>query len=420
MIEKIYSIVENRYFSSSNFNGMPIDGLANIFDIHSEDFIFSIRQAIKDEVLTACFDENIHIRKFSKIPKDIILEGFDNANYPSCICLYPHEKKLSSSDKLAEYSNRPYELELAKGAGQLEFRTFESLILEEYRNGSRYSYRCNSIDGQICITDRYYESDDFPEGDKVFLETFGFAYDDDRKRYVAVFLKYLKQLPHAHQKIWEAKEIKGNMKLHPDYYRIKILGLHSTRNPILREFIEELKIINEMCVLIGKPKLFLESDHEKIPKDFDFLLQPTNAYFDNFILLLDKMMSDNINKKFFKNSIDLKSEEKRNDGKIIVTTKGSIQMLEEWVNEFSKAVDPKPIENMIGTFKKIRKLRQSPAHEVNPDSFKENLFEKQRGIIIDAYDAVLTLRQILENDPKVREKPPKMSEQLFNGELWSI
>ncbi|MDP8227569.1 MAG: hypothetical protein P9L89_08025 [Candidatus Celaenobacter polaris] len=70
MIEEIYSIVEDKYFSSGDFNGMPIYGLEDIFDIHSEDFRSSIRQAIEDEVLTARFDGNPHIRAFSKIPKD--------------------------------------------------------------------------------------------------------------------------------------------------------------------------------------------------------------------------------------------------------------------------------------------------------------------------------------------------------------
>lgn len=82
MIEAIYSVVEEKYFSSGDFNGMPIYGLEGIFEINDDGFKAAVRQAIKDEILTARFDGNPHIRGFSKIPKDQVLEGFDTADYP--------------------------------------------------------------------------------------------------------------------------------------------------------------------------------------------------------------------------------------------------------------------------------------------------------------------------------------------------
>ncbi|MGD1927971.1 MAG: hypothetical protein ACFB12_03590 [Leptolyngbyaceae cyanobacterium] len=420
MIEELYSIVEEKYFSSGDFNGMPIYGLKGIFEINGEAFKATVRQAIEDEVLTACFEGNPHIRGFSKIPKDKVLEGFDVAEYPGHICLYPHEKKLASSERLTLYSEAPYAMELARGSGQLDFRTFNLSILEYYRNDPRYSYDTDFINGKICITDEYFESDSVPEHDQVLLQTFGFAYDNDLNRYVAVFLRYLCNLSPEHQKVWAAKEIKGDIKLHPDYYASSILGSWGSRMSIFRAFTEELKIINEMSILIGKPTLFRNSYDGEMPKEFGFLLRPTQTEFNNFMLLLDKLMSDNINKKIFENDVELESEEERDDGKIIVKPKGTIQILEAWVNRYFKPVDPTPIEEMIKTFRKIRQLRQKPAHEVNVDSFDQELFRKQREIVINAYKSVRTLRQILANHPKVRVNPPKINEQLFNGEIWDI
>ena len=138
------------------------------------------------------------------------------------------------------------------------------------------------------------------------------------------------------------------------------------------------------------------------------------------MLLLDKMMSDNINIKFFENDVELESEEEREDGKIIVRRKGTVQILTAWVNKYFKPVDAKPIENMIATFKKVRKLRQKPAHKVNTDSFNQDIFKKQRQIIINSYDAIRTLRMILANHPDVRKKPPEISEQLLHGDVWDI
>ena len=68
----------------------------------------------------------------------------------------------------------------------------------------------------------------------------------------------------------------------------------------------------------------------------------------------------------------------------------------------------------------MRKLRQKPAHKVSADLFNQDIFKKQREIIIDAYSAVRTLRLILANHPKVRLNPPKINERLFKGEIWDI
>ena len=213
MIEEIYSAVEHKYFSSRDFNGMPIYGLEGIFKIHDDDFKTSVRQAIEDEILTACFEGNTHIRAFSKIQKDKVLEVFDASEYPGHTCLYPHEKRLASSGKLAAYSESPYEMELAKGAGQLDYRTFDLSVLEYYRNDPRYSYNTDFIHGKICISDKYFESDSAPEHDHILLQTFGFAYDDNLNRYVAVFLRYLGNLSPEHQKVWAAKEVHGDIRL---------------------------------------------------------------------------------------------------------------------------------------------------------------------------------------------------------------
>jgi len=288
MIEALYELIEEKYFSSGDFNGMPIYGLGGSFDIKSDAFKSSVRQAIEDEILTARSDGNPHIKAFSKIPKDKVLESFDASDFPGHICLYPHENKLANSELLKEYSESPYKLELAKGAGQLDFRTFDLSVLEYYRNDPRYSYETDFIHGRICIRDEFFETETVPGHDQILLQTFGFAYDDDLNRYAAVFLRYLSSLSPEHQKVWAAKEIKGNMQLHPDYYATSILGSWDTRMSIFVAFVEELHVINEMCGIIGKPSLFRYSYRDDRPKEFGFLLRPTESEFNNFILVWSK------------------------------------------------------------------------------------------------------------------------------------
>jgi hypothetical protein len=43
------------------------------------------------------------------------------------------------------------------------------------------------------------------------------------------------------------------------------------------------------------PSLFRHTFKEDRPKEFNFLLRPTQAEFDRFVQLLDHMMSDNLN-----------------------------------------------------------------------------------------------------------------------------
>ena len=54
--------------------------------------------------------------------------------------------------------------------------------------------------------DEYLKSHAMREHDQVLLQTFGFAYDKDLKRAVAVFLRYLHDLSPEHQRVWAAKD----------------------------------------------------------------------------------------------------------------------------------------------------------------------------------------------------------------------
>jgi hypothetical protein len=175
-----------------------------------------------------------------------------------------------------------------------------------------------------------------------------------------------------------------------------------------------------MSDLMGKPHLFRNCYRDERPKEFGFLLRPTASEFNDFILLLDKMMSDNIDKKFFEDDVDLEIDEERADGKIVVRQKGTIQILESWVNKFFQPVDRTPIDHMIFTFKNVRKLRQKPAHKVNADKFDQVIFKKQRDIVVDAYDSVRTIRMMLADHPAVKANPPNINEQLFKRDIWDI
>lgn len=293
-------------------------------------------------------------------------------------------------------------------------------MLEHYRNDPRYYYETNFISGSISIRDEYFESSSLPEHDQVLLQTFGFAYDEDFNRAVAVFIRYLADLSPEHQRVWHAKMLSGDYKLHPDYYRSSILGEWGTRISIFEAFTLELTVINQMAERMGRPALFRETFTSNRPTEFGFLLRPTLAEFNAFVHLLDKMLSDNINKDFFLDDVPLEEDQTRPDGKIVVRQKGTLALLEEWLRKFFRPSDPKPFDDMFKGFRSVRKLRQKPAHAVNENVFDIAYFKNQRRLVIDTYDSLRTLRLVLANHPRVKCNPPEIQDHLAKGAIWDI
>ena len=79
--------------------------------------------------------------------------------------------------------------------------------------------------------------------------------------------------------------------------------------------------------------------------------------FNNFILLFDKMLSDNISRDFFQKELSYEKEIERKDGKIQVQQKGTLQILDDWIRIFFRTHDWQPWEESMKALRKVRKLR---------------------------------------------------------------
>lgn len=412
-MNEICKQVTDYYLGSNRFNGTSIKKSWDRSMVRSHIEVGNI------EVVGSGIFPNPHIKPFSDMPLNRQLEEYD-ANADNC-CLYPGRSILEKVVKIEDYEGQPYTKRLALGGGQLDGVYFDLSVLEQYRNDPRYYYWADDINGRVCIHDDHYESDEMDEKDKVLLETFGFGFNDSGERCVVSLLWYISGLSNEHQQIWAAKEIiSGNFKMHPDYYRNNIIGDWGERLPICEAFIMELSVINEMATKINSNNLFRKDFSESRPKEFAFLIRPTLSAFNSFVLLLDQMMSDNINKKFFDGEIADEYDHERDDGKIEVRRKGTIAILEEWTDRYFRPADDGPIQEMKAAFRKVRKLRQKPAHSVQDDAFDQKYIKDQRKLILDAYGAIRTLRHILANHPKVKADPPDINEQLWKGEIWPM
>jgi hypothetical protein len=411
------------YQASSDFNGIPLLTLASDLHMPGEALTPRLKDHIEaGSVALVCGNRhpNPHIRA---LPDEAISDQLKHlsdgaflARYPAA-CLYPTEKVLTDRVDRGAYALRPFTLLLALGAPQLSHVSFDLSVLEFYRNDPRYDYYCDDVSGSITFKESLDDSPDTPDHDKVFLQTFGFSYDPEYRRAIAVLLRYLHDLSPEHQQIWNAKRLSGDFRLHPDYFRSAILGHVYEGISIFEAFLLEVSVIACMSVDMGRTALFRGVPER--PREFSFLLRPTQRDFNEFVQLLDKMMSDNIDLDFFRNEVSLEREETLKDGRIRVIPKGSIQVMEEWFRaKFKPKDDPSVFEDTFAAFREVRKLRSKPAHAVDDNVFDQAFFGRQRELMIRSYAAIRTIRQMLSNHSATRSC--EVPESLRSGEnIWS-
>lgn len=419
--EELVEQVVVQYLTSGDFNGLPAYALTNAGTLSSGELKQLLLPLVRAGVLTLNFGDqhlNPHIRAFPEPPaleQAAKLESTTQNSY----AIYPSVVTLQARVEGADYQGRPFSLMLALGAGQLEFKTFDLAVLDHYRRDPRYLLWTDDIHVTLSIHDEAYESTTFPEKHKVLMQHFGFCYSEDDRRAVSVFLRDLDGLTPEHQQLWATYSIDGEYSLHPDYYKSAILGDWGQGISLRDAFIEELKGINAMCAAIGWPPLFRIAGEEP-PPELAFLLRPTTSAFNEFVLALDKLMSENLNSTFFPDTIARHTERERPDSKIEVQQRGSLALLKDWLTTHIRTPDPKPLQEAVATFRRVRKLRQKPAHALDGNNYDEALFEEQRLLFVDAYNAVRTLRLILQNHPKARPLVNEMDERVVKGEIWPM
>lgn len=249
------------------------------------------------------------------------------------------------------------------------------------------------------------------------LQPFGFAYDVDLNRAVAVFARYLADLTPEHQRIWQARELGPNFKLHPDYWRQSI-GEWPVGISMFTAFLDEMAEVNNVSQLIGRPGFFRqEYGGERRPPEFGFLVRPTLREFQGFVHLLDKMLSDNINIAFFGRDVPRTTVERQADGTQKEEVKGSLRLLDEWLAQNFRPQDPEPIRLMLEAFREVRTHRRRPAHAVDDNVFDVSYLNRQRELMLGAYHGIRVLRQVLQLHPLAHEYAPP--EHLNSGTVWS-
>ena len=139
------------------------------------------------------------------------------------------------------------------------------------------------------------------------------------------------------------------------------------------------------------------------------MTRPTSHALEDFVHLLDKLTSENMNHDFFDaNGISLSEEVQRRGGGVEVRDKGTIRLLEEFLRKHMRLEEPEIIDELLATLRKIRNRRQEPAHSVTENAYQRDLLTEQREMINRAYDAICSLRLMFMLHPKAsRYVPPE-------------
>lgn len=422
MRDLILSLVTDHYLTSHDFNGLSGGELLAV--VGEGEYRPIVEDLIREEFLSLNFGNyhpNPYIKAFPARPADeqvamLRERGLDAA------CLYPERRHLETVVHQEQYQGRPYALALALGEPELSFRAFELSVLERYRNDPRYLYENNDISGQISIRNEFFGPGGAPERDQVSMQTFGFCFDDEQNCYVAAFLRYLYQLSPEHQQYWSTLEVHRDTRLHPDYFRPTILGDFPENVSVYTGVLLELRTINDMCRAMGRAPLFRQDFREgDPPPHYGRLVRPTAHEFAQFVHTLDRMLSDNLNLDFFGDDVPRETEIERADGRIEVRQKGSIQILDDWVETIfhpARQEDRDSLAEMIRTLREVRKLRMRPAHALDNDAFRQELAKVQRELMIRVYGAVRLIRLMLSRDP--RAAPVKLPPYIGDGNIWTL
>ena len=424
--DTITNAVAKFYVDSADFNGIRLDELVRLvrdkLDVSEIEAVDTVAILVREGQVSLTFASvfNPHIKARPDLPTEEQVAKLRGE--PPCeICVYPAEAVVRSAVDVSQYDDRPFAKRLLLGEPQLTTVFFDLQVLDSYYSDPRYYYEFVDYQGRICILTDHYESQDVPKRDKVLLERFGMGYDPDRNRLVVVSLRDLARLSAEHQQVWStyARSDTHN-KMAAEYYEASIQGTWPDSISVYEAILREQALINEMVRLMGKPPLFRRTFETDWPRDFSVLLRPTlKGYFD-FVHTMDKMLSDNINKDFFRDDIPLEEEITRKDGKVEVRQHATVSLLDKWLRKTVRLGDDAPYEAIVGPLRRVRQLRQRPAHDLPQDAFDSKYHRDQEELVAEVHQGLTGLCLVLSTHPRVKAAGFRLPDWLEQGKVKSF
>lgn len=378
--------VTDYYLSSADFNGLPI------YQIDGYD-PSEMRLLIESGYIEALYNSvNPHIKHFNKaesIENQVVHADGKHQD----VCFYPTPLAL---EQIKKEETKPYTKLLQSGYGQYEVRYFEVEVLEQYFNDPKYIIFDSGYRGSISIRDEYEDGD--------MIQDYGMAYPKsylaggELDRAVAVFVHDLAQLSEKSQMKWKSREIDNQEAwiVNGGFIKNLVLGQWVDTSWIYTNLLKEQVIINEICDAIGINHIFSQTwngdDYWGRPEGYRTILFPTRKNYYEFVTVLEKITCNNISTKAFtKQQLNTKAVIHEKD-------EGSIALLGKWLKENGmneSAVD----DAIVAPLKKVRKIRQTPAHEVVNNEYDKSVYKEQNELIEEVFCSINELRIMLSRHP---------------------
>lgn len=404
-------VVLDFFVSSGDFNGLLAGQLAKNLGLSWRGTATVLENLLAQKSITIAFQshqDNPHILRLQELDHHEQIRRI-HSDSPDTFCVYPSKRTAKGRSDLQKFSDRPFTLRLALAEPQLTPVFFELSVLEKYHLDPRYHFFFKGYSGRISTSDETCTSTELADRDQVFIQTFGIGYDNNRNRVIVVFLRYLHRLTHVHQQIWKAHIATKPCTMNGQYAKVMLYGIWPRNHSAYEALLTEISEINKISCLIGKPHLFNKTFEDDNLSGFHPMLRPTKRNFDSFIHLLDKIINENISKKFFEKDIPLHREIKRADGKIEVQRLNTLNLLDDWLRQMYRPAEGLDVrKEVITPLKAIRTLRQKPAHAIEVDSYDLEYPRRQTEVVQDAVVALQKLRLIFSSHPlaKAHYKPP--------------
>src|SRR5690349_16132949 len=108
------------------------------------------------------------------------------------------------------------------------------------------------------------------------------------------------------------------------------------------------------------------------------------------------MLSENLNRDFFRGDIPLEDRIESKDGTVERRQLGTITLLERWLRSRYRTADSEDVSReVVKPWRRIREIRQEPAHTLKPDEYDLDFPHQQDELLQEAIHGLTKLRLAL-------------------------
>jgi hypothetical protein len=229
----------------------------------------------------------------------------------------------------------------------------------------------------------------------------GFAYDlanynraDPESpivRRVCAFYSDLAKLSPAHQQRWKTYELTGDgLERHPLWWNQQMGHWSDGLGPFER-FFAELEALDELYGRAFDQRLFKTTER---PREFGWIVRPTQQEWDAFVQQLDKLLSENLRAP----ALDAAGAPKTNPrGQNLGTLNRLAAVVTAW------GIPKEATDRVLTAWREVRGARQGPAHALRTNVTDATFVHKQVALLEDVTVSLAQLRRFWQSHPANRE-----------------